>query len=83
MKKITGFALLASSILSSSAGAEILKNVSIEGTHRFEPASIMRNLNLSQGQDMTPYELDKITKTLIYLLVLILLIFGVLICLIK
>ena len=64
MKKITGFALLASSILSSSAGAEILKNVSIEGTHRFEPASIMRNLNLSQGQDMTPYELDKITKTL-------------------
>ena len=64
MKKITGFALLASSILSSSAGAEILKNVSIEGTHRFEPASIMRNLNLSQGQDMTAYELDKITKTL-------------------
>ena len=64
MKKFIGFALLASSVLTTPAGAELLKNVSIEGTHRFEPASIMRNLNLSQGQDMTPYELDKITKTL-------------------
>ncbi len=64
MKKFVGFAFLASSILSSPVGAEVLKNVSIEGTHRFEPASIMRNLNLSQGQNITPYELDKITKTL-------------------
>ncbi len=64
MKKFVGFAFLASSVLSSPVGAEVLKNVSIEGTHRFEPTSIMRNLNLTQGQDITPYELDKITKTL-------------------
>lgn len=64
MKKFVGFAFLASSMLSSPVGAEVLKNVSIEGTRRFEPSSIMRNLNLSQGQDLTAYDLDKITKTL-------------------
>ncbi|MBQ8250724.1 MAG: outer membrane protein assembly factor BamA [Alphaproteobacteria bacterium] len=64
MKKFIGFAFLASSMLSSPVGAEVLKNVSIEGTRRFEPASIMRNLNLSQGQDLSAYDLDKITKTL-------------------
>ncbi|MBO7244573.1 MAG: outer membrane protein assembly factor BamA [Alphaproteobacteria bacterium] len=64
MKKIVSFSLLVSSVLSTPAGAEILKNVSIEGTHRFEPASIMQNLNIKQGQNLTPYELDNITKTL-------------------
>ncbi|MBQ3034849.1 MAG: outer membrane protein assembly factor BamA, partial [Alphaproteobacteria bacterium] len=64
MKKIVSFSLLVSSVLSTPAGAEILKNVLIEGTHRFEPASIMQNLNISKGQNLTPYELDNITKTL-------------------
>ncbi len=64
MKKFVGFAFLASSVLSSSVAAEVLKNVSIEGTHRFEPASVMRNLNISKGQNITPYDLDNITKTL-------------------
>ena len=55
MKKFVCFAFLASSMLSSPVGAEVLKNVSIEGTRRFEPASVMRNLNISQGQNLTAY----------------------------
>ena len=64
MKKIVSFSLLVSSVLSTPAGAEILKNVLIEGTRRFEPASIMQNLNITKGQNLTSYELDNITKTL-------------------
>lgn len=64
MKKIISFSLLVSSILSSSAGAEVLKNVSIEGTRRFEAASIMQNLKLQKGQNITAYDVDNITKTL-------------------
>ncbi len=64
MKKIVSFSLLVTSVLSTPAGAEILKNVLIEGTRRFEPASIMQNLNITKGQNLTSYELDNITKTL-------------------
>lgn len=64
MKKIVSFSLLVTSVLSTPAGAEILKNVLIEGTRRFEPASIMQNLNIKKGQNLTSYELDNITKTL-------------------
>lgn len=63
MKKIIGLLLLGS-VLTTQAGAEILKNVSVKGTQRLENTTIMSYLQVQQGQNMTAAELDKATKTL-------------------
>lgn len=63
MKKTIGLLLLGS-ILTTPAGAEILENVSIEGTRRLENTTVMNYLHVSRGQEMTPYTVDQITKTL-------------------
>lgn len=63
MKKIIGLLLLGS-VLTTPAGAEILKNVSVKGTQRLENTTIMSYLQVQQGQNLTAADLDKATKTL-------------------
>lgn len=63
MKKIIGL-LLAGSILTTSAGAAVLKNISVNGTQRLENATIMSYLNVRPGQNVTSADLDDVTKTL-------------------
>ena len=63
MKKIIGL-LLMSSALATQAGAEVLRSVSVNGTQRFENATILNELNFRSGQNITAADLDSATKKL-------------------
>ena len=63
MKKFIGLLLLGS-ILTTPAGAVVLKDVSVSGTKRLENATILSYLNVKTGQDISASDLDQATKTL-------------------
>ncbi|MBQ6855009.1 MAG: outer membrane protein assembly factor BamA [Alphaproteobacteria bacterium] len=63
MKKIIGL-LLMSSALATQASAEVLRSVSVNGTQRFENATILNELNFRSGQNITAADLDGATKKL-------------------
>ena len=63
MKKQITCLLLCSGLV-SPAFAEILKDITIEGTHRIENETVMNYLSLKKGKDVTDSDLDKATKTL-------------------
>ncbi len=63
MKKIIGL-LLMSSALATQASAEVLRSVSVNGTQRFENATILNELNFRSGQNITAADLDSATKKL-------------------
>lgn len=63
MKKFIGLLLLGS-ILTTPAGAVVLKDVSVNGTKRLENATILSYLNVKTGQDISASDLDQATKTL-------------------
>lgn len=50
--------------VATGAGAEILKNVTINGTARIENATVMNYLDLKQGEDVSRGQLDEAAKTL-------------------
>jgi len=56
--------LLMCSCLVSPAMAEVLKDISIEGTRRIEDATVMNYLRLKKGQNVTEADVDAATKTL-------------------
>lgn len=56
--------LLLSTILTHSAWAETLQNISIDGTARIENQTVMNYLKLSKGDDVSQSDLDVATKTL-------------------
>lgn len=53
-----------SSALATQASAEVLRSVSVNGTQRFENATILNELNFRSGQNITAADLDSATKKL-------------------
>ena len=56
--------LLLCSALTTPAMAEVLKDISIEGTRRIEDATVMNYLRLKKGQNVSESDVDAATKTL-------------------
>ncbi|MBR6412215.1 MAG: outer membrane protein assembly factor BamA [Alphaproteobacteria bacterium] len=56
--------LLLCSAMTSPAMAEVLKDISIEGTRRIEDATVMNYLRLKKGQNVSESDVDAATKTL-------------------
>ena len=56
--------LLVCSVFASPAFAEVLKDITIEGTRRIENSAVMSYLRLQTGQEVSPADLDAATKTL-------------------
>ena len=63
MKKYVASLLLCTCLI-SPASAEVLKEITIQGTRRIEDATVMNYLSFEKGQNVSSVDIDNATKTL-------------------